>query len=171
MFASTWLSWLLSEIYDVSLCCNFFSSPLCARTEPLLDKKNYWIHREYSSSLSHRSGLHGVWDPPYVRGREHPPKVPNNKLPKKKNVKYFIVSSKFQNFLSKMYLMFLTPQMNIFNKKKNVCIYIIIVAFGWNLWFVFMLELLFLSLVCTDGFNLGQEKLLDTPGVYFLPLT
>ena len=113
------------------------------------------------------SGTH-----PYVRKREHTPEVPNNKLPKKKKfVKYSIISSKFQNFLSKMYLMFLTPQMNIFNKKKNVCIYMIIMAFEWNLWCVFMLELLFLSFVCTDGATLGQEKLLDTPGVLFLPLT
>ena len=110
--------------------------------------------------------------PPMWEGGSILPKYPiTNCQKRKKNVKYFIVSSKFQNFLSKMYLMFLTPQMNIFNKKKNVCIYMIIVAFEWNLWFVFMLELLFLSLVCTDGFNLGQEKLLDTPGVYFLPLT
>ena len=61
MFASTLLSWLLGKIYDLCLCLNFFSSPLCARTDSILDKKNYWIHREYTSSLSHRSGPYGVW--------------------------------------------------------------------------------------------------------------
>ena len=69
-FASTWLSWLLSEIYDVPLCYNFFSSPLYVQTEPLLDKKNDWIHWEYTPFLLHRSRPHGVWDLPLCEKEE-----------------------------------------------------------------------------------------------------